>query len=107
MKKENTITRRNLLKGGAALAGALAMPSVVRSQSVTEMTMLAWYGQAEPDAIEEFEDLYNVKITPKYYVGGEQMLALLAQSPPGTYDLIHADAEYVQQLVAANFLEKT
>ena len=82
------------------------MPSIVRAQSVTEMTKLAWYGQAEPDAVAEFEALHNVKITPKYYVGGEQMLALLAQSPAGTYDLIHADAEYVQQLVRANFVEK-
>jgi spermidine/putrescine transport system substrate-binding protein len=101
-----TLTRRALLKSGAIAAGTLAMPSIVRAQSATEMTMLAWYGQAEPDAVAEFEELHNVKITPKYYVGGEQMLALLAQSPPGTYDLIHADAEYVQQLVRANFVEK-
>ena len=101
-----TLTRRALLKSGAIAAGTLAMPSIIRAQSATEMTMLAWYGQAEPDAVAEFEELHNVKITPKYYVGGEQMLALLAQSPPGTYDLIHADAEYVQQLVRANFVEK-
>lgn len=103
---KTTLTRRALLKSGAIAAGTLAMPSIARAQSVTEMTMLAWYGQAEPDAVAEFEELHNVKITPKYYVGGEQMLALLAQSPPGTYDLIHADAEYVQQLVRANFVEK-
>lgn len=101
-----TLTRRALLKSGAIAAGTLAMPSIVRAQSATEMTMLAWYGQAEPDAVAEFEELHNVKITPKYYVGGEQMLALLAQSPPGTYDLIHADAEYVQQLVFAKFVEE-
>jgi spermidine/putrescine transport system substrate-binding protein len=103
---KTTLTRRALLKSGAIAAGTLAMPSITRAQSVTEMTMLAWYGQAEPDAVAQFEELHNVKITPKYYVGGEQMLALLAQSPPGTYDLIHADAEYVQQLVRANFVEK-
>ncbi len=103
---KSTFTRRGLLKTSALAAGTLAMPSVLRAQSVTEMTMLAWYGQAEPDAVAEFEALHNVKITPKYYTGGEQMLALLAQSPPGTYDLIHADAEYVQQLVGANFVEE-
>lgn len=99
-------SRRKFLKNSALVASSFAMPAIVRAQTVTQMTMLAWYGQAEPDAVEEFEELHNVKITPKYYVGGEQMLALLAQSPPGTYDLVHADAEYVQQLVAANFLEK-
>ncbi|MES0884406.1 extracellular solute-binding protein [Roseibium sp. SCP14] len=102
----NSVSRRGFLKGSAVVAGGLTMPSIVRAQSKTELTMLAWYGQAEPDAVEEFEALHNVKIVPKYYVGGEQMLALLAQSPPGTYDLIHADAEYVQQLRAAGFLEK-
>lgn len=103
---KKSLTRRHVLKTGAMAAGALAMPMIARAQSVTEMTMLAWYGQAEPDAVAEFEELHNVKITPKYYVGGEQMLALLAQSPAGTYDLIHADAEYVQQLVFAGFVEE-
>lgn len=103
---KTTLTRRSLLKTSAMAAGSLAIPMIARAQTVTEMTMLAWYGQAEPDAVAEFEELHNVKITPKYYVGGEQMLALLAQSPAGTYDLIHADAEYVQQLVRANFVEK-
>lgn len=99
-------SRRSFLSTSAAAAGLLAMPSIVRAQNVTELTMLAWYGQAEPDAVEEFEALNNVKVIPKYYVGGEQMLALLGQSPLGTYDLVHADAEYVQALRAADFIEK-
>ncbi len=106
MKKNNSLSRRNFLKTSAAITGVLAAPSILKASEPTTMTMLAWYGQAEPDAVAEFEQLHNVKIIPKYYTGGEQMLALLAQSPPGTFDLIHADAEYVQQLVSANFLEK-
>ncbi|PVZ70162.1 polyamine ABC transporter substrate-binding protein [Pelagibaculum spongiae] len=106
MKKNKLITRRSFIKNAAIASSSLAFPSILKAGSPTTLTMLAWYGQAEPDAVEEFERLYNVKIIPKYYVGGEQMIALLAQSPPGTYDIIHADAEYVQQLAAANFLEK-
>ena len=34
------------------------------------------------------------------------MLALIAQSPPGTYDLILSDAEFVQQLNAAGYIEE-
>src|SRR3546814_12785445 len=62
-----------------------------------ELTMLAWYGHAEPDVVSEFEAANNVKFKPKYYTGGDNMLALIAQSPPGTFDVILSDAEYVQQ----------
>ena len=50
--------------------------------------MLAWYGHGEPDMVEAFEKANNVKFKPKYYAGGDNMLALIAQSPPGTYDII-------------------
>ncbi|WP_108820664.1 polyamine ABC transporter substrate-binding protein [Pseudovibrio sp. Alg231-02] len=106
MVQKFSCSRRLFIKSGAAATGALAMPNILRAQTITELTMLAWYGQAEPDAVAEFEELNRVKITPKYYVGGEQMLALLSQSPRGTYDLVHADAEYVHQLVAADFVEQ-
>ena len=34
------------------------------------------------------------------------MLGLIAQSPPGTFDIILSDAEYVQQLNAAGYIEE-
>ncbi|MEM7694198.1 MAG: spermidine/putrescine ABC transporter substrate-binding protein [Pseudomonadota bacterium] len=75
------------------------------AQSPTEINMLAWYGHAEPDMVEEFEAENNVKFVPKYYAGGDNMLALIAQSPVGTYDVILSDAEFVQQLNAAGYIE--
>lgn len=104
-----TATRRELLRLGAASGLAtLAMPYVSRRASAepVELTMLAWYGHAEPDVVAEFEANNNVKFKPKYYTGGDNMLALIAQSPPGTYDLILSDAEYVQQLDAAGYIEE-
>jgi spermidine/putrescine transport system substrate-binding protein len=103
------LTRRRFLKGSAAAAGgAFSMPYIIRSASAapTEITMLAWYGHAEPDIVAEFEEEHNVTIKPKYYTGGDNMLGLIAQSPPGTYDLILSDAEYVQQLNAAGYIEE-
>jgi spermidine/putrescine transport system substrate-binding protein len=38
--------------------------------------------------------------------GGDNMLALIAQSPPGTYDVILSDGEFVQQLNAAGYIEE-
>ncbi|WP_435231448.1 spermidine/putrescine ABC transporter substrate-binding protein [Pseudopelagicola sp. nBUS_20] len=97
-------SRRNLLKiGGAAV---LTTPFVGRAwASTTEINMLAWYGHGEPDVVAEYEAANNVKFVPKYYAGGDNMLALIAQSPPGTYDLILSDAEFVQQLNAAGYID--
>ena len=49
--------------------------------------------------VEEFEAQNNVKFKPKYYAGGDNMLAALSQSPPGTFDIIHTDAEYARILI--------
>jgi spermidine/putrescine transport system substrate-binding protein len=98
------LTRRALLTSGAAV---LATPMLARRAHAapTELTMLAWYGHAEPDIVAEFEAEHNVKFVPKYYTGGDNMLGLISQSPAGTYDVILSDAEYVQQLNAAGYIE--
>lgn len=108
-KLSGSLTRRQILKGASVLGGGiLAMPYVSRTAfaQATELTMLAWYGHAEPDMVAEFEAENNVKFKPKYYTGGDNMLGLISQSPPGTFDLILSDAEYVQQLNAAGYIEK-
>ncbi len=102
------VTRRRFLHGtAAAVGGVLAAPYVIRraSAAATEINMLAWYGHGEPDIVGAFEKANNVKFKPKYYAGGDNMLALIAQSPPGTYDVILSDAEFVQQLNAAGYIE--
>ncbi len=106
MKKLVKPTRRDVLKFGVA-SSALAMPFVSRAWAqVTEINMLAWYGHGEPDMVGAFEAANNVKFKPKYYAGGDNMLALIAQSPPGTYDIILSDAEFVQQLNTAGLIEE-
>ncbi len=94
-------TRRKLLQYTGAVAGVtLFTPFVHRSWAQTvELNMLSWYGLAEPDMVEEFEAQNNVKFKPKYYAGGDNMLAALAQSPAGTFDIIHTDAEYARILI--------
>ncbi|WP_414474487.1 spermidine/putrescine ABC transporter substrate-binding protein [Microvirga sp. M2] len=100
------ISRRTVLK--ATGVAALSMPYLARPASAqpVQLTMLAWYGHAEPDVVQEFEKQHNVKFVPKYYTGGDNMLALISQSPPGTYDIILSDAEYVQQLREAGYIEQ-
>ena len=103
------LSRRDLLKSAAFVGGGiLATPYLGRMAfaAPVELTMLAWYGHAEPDVVAEFEAENNVKFKPKYYTGGDNMLGLIAQSPPGTFDVILSDAEYVQQLNAAGYIEE-
>lgn len=97
-------TRREAMRIGAG--AVLAAPFVGRAWAqTTEISMLAWYGHGEPDMVSAFEAAHNVKFLPKYYAGGDNMMALIAQSPPGTYDVILSDAEFVQQLNAAGYIE--
>lgn len=100
-------TRRKLIGYGVASATALCAPYVSRATADTvEISMLAWYGHGEPDVVGGFEAASNVKIRPKYYSGGDDMMALVAQSPPGTYDVILSDAEYVPQLNKAGYIDE-
>jgi len=106
-KKILKANRRDVLKYGLASASALSMPYVNRAWAQTvELNMLAWYGHGEPDVVAEFEQANNVKFKPKYYAGGDNMLALIAQSPAGTYDVILSDAEFVQQLNEAGYIDE-
>jgi spermidine/putrescine transport system substrate-binding protein len=99
-------SRRDVLKFGVA-SSALSMPFVSRAWAETvELNMLAWYGHGEPDVVAEFEAANNVKFKPKYYAGGDNMLALIAQSPPGTYDVVLSDGEFVQQLNEAGYIDE-
>lgn len=103
---KSNITRRKLIQLSATTALATPFLSLRASAATEQLTMLAWYGHAEPDVVAEFEEENNVKFTPKYYTGGDNMLGLISQSPVGTYDVILSDAEYVQQLNQAGYIEK-
>ena len=99
------LSRRRLLQSAAAVTLSTPMINRAWAADPVEINMLAWYGHAEPDMVGEFEAANNVKFVPKYYAGGDNMLALISQSPPGTYDLILSDGEFVQQLNAAGYIE--
>lgn len=108
----SSLSRRKFL---SATTAAVSVPAVsasffiggpARAQAPATINMLAWYGHAEPDVVAEFEAQNNCKIKAKYYTGGDNMLALISQSPVGTYDLILSDAEYVPQLQKAGYIEK-
>jgi spermidine/putrescine transport system substrate-binding protein len=67
--------------------------------------VLSWPGYEDRTVISQFEAETGIRVEFKNYVGGEQMLQLVSQSPPGTYDSIVADAEYLPKLIAMGAIE--
>ncbi len=107
--ESSQITRRTLL--GSAVAGTAAATFgnftifSRHAQAAEPLRILCWPGYEERDVIAEFEDLHKTKVEFKIYIGGEQMLQFFAQTPPGTFDAIISDAEYVQKLKANKAIE--
>ena len=76
-KQQKHYLRRDVLRIGGGVV--LSTPFVGRAWAqTTEINMLAWYGHGEPDMVGAFEEANNVKFVPKYYAGGDNMLALIA-----------------------------
>jgi spermidine/putrescine transport system substrate-binding protein len=103
-------SRRNFIKTGVALGasvgvGSALLPSAADAADPKVLNYLSWPGNADPAIVGEFEKEHGVKIRIKEYVGGDQMMAVVNQSPPGTYDVVLADAEYMHLLKAADFIE--
>jgi spermidine/putrescine transport system substrate-binding protein len=103
-----SMNRRAFLKGSAAAAAAapaLWTPRPAHAQQ-NVLTLLSWPGYAAPEVVGPFEQANGVKVVGKEYTGGDNMLALLNSSPPGTFDLVLSDAEYVHMLREADLIQK-
>lgn len=100
------LNRRTVLRGLGASAAMplLASPYVARAQDNT-LNLLCWPGHNDPEVVGPFEEKHGVRVVAKEYVGGDNMMALVSQSPVGAYDVILADAEYVVQLRDAGFID--
>src|SRR6056297_1824031 len=90
------LNRRTVLRGLGASAAVplLSSPYVARAQENT-LNLLCWPGHSDPEVVGPFEEKHGVRVVAKEYVGGDNMMALVSQSPVGAYDVILADAEYV------------
>jgi spermidine/putrescine transport system substrate-binding protein len=102
------LSRRAFLTASAS-AGALIATSPFDRAAAADpavLNYLSWPGNADPYLVGEFEKANNCKIRIKEYVGGDQMLAVINQSPPGSFDVVLADAEYMHLLKAADFLDE-
>jgi spermidine/putrescine transport system substrate-binding protein len=101
-----TPTRRQLIAGAVAF-GAAAVLTGSRFADAQEnvLNILSWPGHADPEAVKPFEDKHGVKVVAKEYVGGDAMLALINQSPPGSFDVVLSDVEYNAFLREGGFID--
>ena len=102
-------TRRGFLKGSAAAAAAIAATGATKRVAWSEentLSYLCWPGHGAEEVVGEFEAANNVKVVPMEYVGGEAMLALINQSPPGTYDVVLSDREYITMLREGGMIDE-
>lgn len=100
--------RRMLQLTGGLVGGAAAGTSVPTPAYPQErvLHLLSWPGHGDPAIVKPFEDKYGVKVVAKEYVGGEPMLALMNQSPPGSFDVVLSDAEYIGMLKEGGFIDE-
>ena len=108
MRKMQTklLKRRTVLQSFAAGAATLAAPSIIRAQDGDRvLNLLTWPGHSDPAVIAPFTDATGIEVVAKEYVGGDNMVALVNQSPVGTYDVILSDAEFVIQLRDGGFID--
>ena len=101
-------TRRQFVHGAGALAAAAATGLATTGPARADdkvLNLLSWPGHGDPAFVKPFEDKYGVKVVAKEYVGGEPMLALMNQSPPGTFDVVLADAEYIHMLAEGSLID--
>lgn len=104
-----SLSRRQLLKAAGLTLGAAAAgfsPFTSAQSPHRTLNILSWPGHADPFAVAEFEKLHNCTVVAREYVGGEAMLGLINQAPPGMFDVVMADAEYVDMLRMGGFIDK-
>lgn len=101
------INRRSALRAGLGAAVLAAAAPWQRALAASDgPTLLSWPGYGQPYLVEPFEKANGVKVQSKEYVGGDQMMALLSQSPFGTYDVVLASTEDLSLLKKADLIDE-
>jgi spermidine/putrescine transport system substrate-binding protein len=98
------ISRRDFLKGVSMVAGAGAVGGSFLTAcggagspggESNVLNFLSWPGHGDPEFVGPFEEQHGVQVKTKEYVGGDQAVSIINSTPPGTFDVVLLDAEYV------------
>ncbi len=70
------------------------------------LNVLNWSAYIPDSVIEDFEDLYNIKVNYGTYSSNEELLAKVASSKEGTYDLVFPSDYMVELMKERNLIDK-
>jgi spermidine/putrescine transport system substrate-binding protein len=102
------LTRRNILKAGAAAAGltvGLSAPTIISRAEQSTLSWLTWPGHSDKSILEPFEKDTGIKVKAKEYGNGDLGLVEMSQNP-GLYDVVTTSMEFMPQYVAAGIVEE-
>lgn len=114
LRSDAGISRRSLIQGAAGLSAFAAVGTLAACAPSSGggggskggvVNVLAWSGHSDSALLDPFQKETGITVRVKEYTDASQMVALATTSPPGTYDVIHVDPEYIGQLRAADALE--
>ena len=71
-----------------------------------EVNVLNWSSYIPYEIISDFEREYNIKVNYGTYSSNEELLAKIASSKEGTYDLIFPSDYMVELMISRNMLDK-
>lgn len=99
------ISRRRLLKTGAAGAAAVGSFSIIgRAKAAEEINALVWCDHSDPNLLSPFEQTYGIKVNTKEFAATGEALAILEQSQPGDWDVLVLDTVDITKLAAMGHL---
>lgn len=107
------LSRRTFLNGALGASALATVGGLVACSPASSgsgggsgaVNVLAWAGHNDRGLLDPFQKQTGIEVRVKEYNDASQMVALATSSPPGTYDVIHVDPEFIGQLREADVLE--
>lgn len=100
------ISRRRLLKTGAAAAAVGSFNIARRARAAEEINALVWCDHSDPNLLGPFEQIYGIKVNTKEFAATGEALAILEQSQPGDWDVLVLDTVDIVKLAKMGYLAK-
>ena len=91
--KTSGLSRRKMLKTGAAAAAVAVAAPHVRNAAAAEPTirMLIWQDYNIAETVQEFEELHGAKVSPAFFDGNSEAFNKMKAGGTADFDLVMAD----------------
>jgi spermidine/putrescine transport system substrate-binding protein len=91
--KTGGLSRRKLIKTGAAAAAVAVAAPHVRNAAAAEPTirMLIWQDYNIAETVQEFEELHGAKVSPAFFDGNSEAFNKMKAGGTADFDLVMAD----------------